>query len=221
MSGAVDQGLDLNPTTDIERTDPLRRVDLVTRDGEKVHAELVDIGPYLADRLSSVRMQGNVLLAGDLRDFGDRLDRADLVVRVHDADQKCVLGDRLADVVGIDKAAPVDWNVGHVRAKSLEKPAWCQDRGMLDLRRDNVRRSIAARKEQALEREIVGLAATTGEDDLIGGAAEECRNLAARDLQGGLRWHACPMATRRIAVASSRNGRMTAATAGSIGVLAL
>ena len=37
-----------------------------------------------------------------------------------------------------------------------------------------------ARKEQALEREIVGLAAAAGEDDLIGVATEELRDLAAR-----------------------------------------
>jgi hypothetical protein len=95
----------------------------VAYDGEQVHAELVDSGRYLADRLRGIRMQRNAVRAGDLRDFGDRLDRADLVVRVHDADQKRVLGDRLADVVGIDKAAPIDGNVGHGRAKSLEKPA--------------------------------------------------------------------------------------------------
>ena len=37
--------------------------------------------------------------------------------------------------------------------------------------------SIAARKEQAFEREIVGFAAAAREDDLIGGTTEECRDL--------------------------------------------
>ena len=36
------------------------------------------------------------------RDFGDRLNRTDLVVGVQDADEERVPGDRLADVVGVD-----------------------------------------------------------------------------------------------------------------------
>src|SRR5579875_2962623 len=144
VSGAVDQGLDRNPATDVEGAYALRRVDLVAGDREQIDAELLDFGRYLADGLRRVRMQRNPVRAGDFGDFSDRLDRADLVVRVHDADQERVLGDRLADVIGVDKAAPVDGNVGHGRTKSLKKPAWRYDRGMLDLRGDDVRRSIAA-----------------------------------------------------------------------------
>lgn len=97
MSGAVDERLDLDPPANVERADALGGIDLVARDGEKIDPELIiDLRRDLADGLGGVGVQEHAALAGDLRDLGDRLDRADLVVRVHDADQTGVAGAALS-----------------------------------------------------------------------------------------------------------------------------
>jgi hypothetical protein len=72
------------------------------------------------------------MLMSDRRDLSDRLDGADLIVRVHNADQKCVR-DRLADVVGIDEAGPVDPHIGDLGTQALQKAAGLECGRMLDL----------------------------------------------------------------------------------------
>ena len=92
---------------------------------------------------------------------------------------------------------------------------------MLDAGRDDVIALVAPGKEDALERKIVGLAAAAGEDNLIAVAAEQGGDLPARGLKGGLRRRRRPMPARRIAEMIFQKRRIAAATAGSIGVLAL
>ena len=75
------------------------------------------------------------MLAGNLRRLRDRLDRADLVVGVHDADEDRIGPDRLADVVGIDEPEAIDRHERDRRAEPLEEAARLEDRGMFDPRR--------------------------------------------------------------------------------------
>src|SRR5439155_26121410 len=87
MAGAVNQWLQLDTASDIERANTFRGVELVASDREQIDAELVDLGRDLSNRLRCVRMKADPMLPRDRADFLDRLDRADLVVGVHDADQ--------------------------------------------------------------------------------------------------------------------------------------
>src|SRR5579863_10473597 len=173
VSGTMDQGLDGNPAANIERADFLRGVDLMAGDGKQIDTELIYIRRNLPDGLRRVRMQKDAMRVGDCCDFGDRLNGADLVVGVHDADQKRVASDRLADVVGVNQTAAVYGDIGYRRAQPLKEPAWLEDRGMLDLRCDDVRRTIAAPEEETLEGKIVRLAPAAGKNDLRRGAAKE------------------------------------------------
>jgi hypothetical protein len=98
VSGAVDERLDPRPAADEHGADPLRRVELVPRHREEIHAELADAGRDLPDALRGVGVQWHPRRARDRRDVRDGLDRADLVVRVHDADEDRPRRDRLPDV---------------------------------------------------------------------------------------------------------------------------
>jgi len=102
VASAVDQGLERNAAPDIKRADPFRRVELVARDREQIGTEFVHLCRYLADGLRRVCMQRNPMLA---RDVGNGFGGADLVVRVHDADETRILCDRFANGVGIDEAS--------------------------------------------------------------------------------------------------------------------
>ena len=130
----------------------------------------------------------------------DRLDRTDLVVGVHDADEDRARRDRPAKVVGVNPARTVNGQIGHPRAQAFEKPARFDDRWMLDLRGDDVIALVAKRKEHALEGKVICLATAARENDLVVVATEQSRHLAARRLKRGFRRGRGPMPARRIAV---------------------
>jgi len=117
---------------------PFGRVELVARDREEIDAELVDLRRDLADRLGGVGVEQDAALAGDGAHGLNRLDRPDLVVRVHDAHEDRSRCDRPAHVIGVDATGPIYVEVGDARTKALEKAGRLEDRGMLDRGRDDV-----------------------------------------------------------------------------------
>src|SRR5262245_35810708 len=89
-------------------------------------------------------------------------------------------------------------HVGRNLADGLRRIGVKQD-AMLDPRRDNVITLLAKLEEHALEREVVGLAAATGKDNLVNVAAKQGRNVAARRLKRGFCSNRSPMSARGIA----------------------
>jgi hypothetical protein len=87
---------------------------------------------------------------------------------VHDAHEDRSRCDRPAHVIGVDATGPIYLEVGDTRTKALEKAGRLEDRGMLDRGRDDVVAAITQREKDAAEGEVVGLAATAREDDLVG-----------------------------------------------------
>ena len=149
--------------------------------GKQIDPELVDSSRYLTDRLCGIGVERYAVLSRDACALFDRLNRTGLVVRVHHANENGVTGDDATDIIGIDEAGVVDRQVGDTRSLPLQKLAWDQDRGVLNLCRDDVCGSIAPCKERPLEGEVVCFAATTGEDDFLGAARQEaCHAFAAR-----------------------------------------
>ena len=69
-------------------------------------------------------MKKNAMLAGDARTLLNRLDGADFVVGMHDADEDRARRDRLAQVLGIDAPESVHRQVGYPCAQALKKPTW-------------------------------------------------------------------------------------------------
>ena len=93
---------------DPQRAGALRAVELVGRQREQIDAERPHVDRNLADRLHGVGVHQRAALVGDGGDLGDRLNGADLVVRVHHRDERGVVGHRLADPVGRDDAPLID-----------------------------------------------------------------------------------------------------------------
>ena len=181
------------PPAQVQRANALGRVKLVSGDRQQVDAEPVHVGGNLAGRLRRVGVEEHAVLAGDARALFDRLDRANLVVGVHDADEDRARRDGLSEVVGIDAAAAVHGQIRCAGAQACEKPARCDDGRVLDLRGDDVVPLVAPREVHAFEREVVGLASAAREDHFVGRATEESRNLAAGVLQRRFGRSARPM----------------------------
>jgi hypothetical protein len=59
----VDQRFELNAVSNVERTNTFRRIELMSGNGQEVDTELVHPRRNLADRLGSVGMEGDAMLA--------------------------------------------------------------------------------------------------------------------------------------------------------------
>ena len=108
MAGAVEKAGRLDAGAHVERAHALGRVELVAGEAQEVDAQLAHVHPDLAGRLRRVRVHQDPALVGEARDLGDRLDRSDLVVRVHDADEDRLRGEGRRDVGRVDPALLVD-----------------------------------------------------------------------------------------------------------------
>jgi len=105
--------------TDIERADPFRAVHLVRRQREQVRSEFVNVDGNPADCLGRVSMEKNPSLLRHAADLFDRLDRADLVIGLHDRDKNRFFRNRLAQPLEINQAIRVHRKIGHAIAMLL------------------------------------------------------------------------------------------------------
>ena len=107
---------------------------------EQVDAERIDVEVEQAGGLHGVRVEDGVrvLRLDDARGLGDRLDRADLVVHVHDADEGGLVRDRRLQLREVDEALAVDAEVGDAEALLLEPLGRVEDGVVLDGGRDDV-----------------------------------------------------------------------------------
>ena len=109
--GAVHEFLYLDTAPDVQYADALRSVELVSCDGQKVHAKVVYIDRNLADRLSAVGVHNRAVPMGDVGNLPNRLDCADLVVGVHDRNHDGPISDCVLHLLRINESVAVYWKV--------------------------------------------------------------------------------------------------------------
>ncbi len=199
VPGTVHEGLEPRTAPDVEGADSLGRVELVPRDREEVHTEVVNPRRDLPGALRGVGVHEHAGRAGDGSDLLDGLDRPDLVVGVHDADEDGARGDGAADGLGIDSSLAVHADDRDLRAQPLKELQRLQDGRMLDGAGDEVVAAITVGEEDSLQRMVVRLGAAAREDDLVRCGAEQLGDLTTRPLHRRLRRRARPVAVRRIA----------------------
>src|SRR5262249_41927705 len=160
---------------------------------KEIDAKSPYIRGNLADGLGCVCVKQNAMLMSNAGAIFNWLNRPNLVVGVHDADENRAWCNRLVKVAWINAAGAVDGQIGHPRAQAFEKPARFDDRRVLDPSGDDVIALLAQGEEYALEGKIVCLATAARENYFNVVAAEQCCDLAARDLQARLCLDRSPM----------------------------
>ena len=131
MPAAVHLSGDLHAralAANIQRAHALRPVHLVAAERHQVDVVLDHVDRNLADGLRRVGVQQHALRLRDLADLGDRLQHADFVVGVHDADQDRLVGDGRLQLVEIDQAVGLHRQIGHAHAVLFEPLAGVEDR---------------------------------------------------------------------------------------------
>ncbi len=118
---------------DEERADALGALELVGRDREQVDVQGGHVDRQVRGGLDGVDVEEDAPVAVDpVGDLGDRLDRADLVVGEHHADQDRPVVDRRLELVGVDPAVAIDRQLDRLEAELLEVAQGVADGVVLD-----------------------------------------------------------------------------------------
>jgi hypothetical protein len=169
LAATVQQGGELNRRLghpNEEGPDPFGTVQLVRREGKEIYMQLVHSERNLPESLGRIGMEQHPPILTDLPDFGERLNRADFVMRSDHADENGPVGDRLRYLDRIDHSGPIHWKIGDVKALLRETATGIEHGAMLNGRGDNMVSPVLGSPGHPFERQIIGLACPRGENDL-------------------------------------------------------
>ena len=181
LAGADQHGGQLQAAPLVERANALRGIELVPGDRQQVDAERVDLHHDLAERLSNVGMDERAMPFRGARDFRDRLQRADLVLRMDDADERGGVVDRRRDRLGGDATVWPWRHPADLVPFALQQGAARLRRRMLDCRGDE-RAPLRIAPSGAADRDVARLGAAAGEGDFVSARADQRGDLCARVL---------------------------------------
>src|SRR5438067_1943998 len=119
MPGTVDQRLQRAAGAHVQRPDALGGIELMTSNGQKIDAKLVDERGDFADGLCRVRMRQHAMRTSDTADLGNGLERTYLIVGVHNTNQEGLGRDGFADIIRVDHARTVYREIRHPQALLL------------------------------------------------------------------------------------------------------
>ena len=176
-------------------------MELVAAQGKHVDVLRLDVDRHVAHGLHGVGVEEHAVFLADRADLRNRLNRADLVVCIHDRDERGLLGDRGLELLGHDDAVLMHVEIGDREALLFKRRAGVQHGVVLELARDDV--CLAFRFQfvgGALYGPVVALAAARGEIDLARVGAEAAGYLFARFLKRLFRSVADRVKARWVAV---------------------
>jgi hypothetical protein len=161
-----ERGVYARAAPDPEHADALRAAELVGRQRKEVGLERPDVNGNLPDRLYGVGVDQDTAPAGDRGDAGDRLDRPDLVIGVHDGHECGIRADGDFHVDGRHDTRFIDGDERRPPAPAAERLQRVQHRFVFDRRGHEM--SPAGRFEglgRAADGQVVGLGASAREHD--------------------------------------------------------
>ena len=176
LSAAEGERLDRDAAAQVKRADPRRSVELVAGQAEKVDALHGDVDRLGRQGLRGVGVKQRAPGLAQRRDLRHRRDRADLVVRRHDRDQRRLPREQRGEHVGIDPPRTVDRHGLDGTAAPAQLGRGLQHAGMLDRRYDDA----PGPATDAEQRQVVRLGRPRREDDFGGPGADQGSDGAAR-----------------------------------------
>ena len=148
---------------------------LVPGDAQQIAADGLHIDRHLAHRLDGIGVEVDVGLLRDGTDLCHRLQRSDLIVGHHDADQPGIWPHGAPDILRLDHARAIYRQKGDLDAAVAH--AFCRMKHGVML--DGAGDQVISRLQHAGERQIVALRAAAGEHNLRRPAAQQGRHLFA------------------------------------------
>ena len=159
----------------VEDTDAFRAVEFVRGNSDEVRAGRLRIARQILERLHRVGMEERECAHAargphQVRDLPNRLDRADLVIRMHHGNQNRPGTERGLERPHVEHALSRDGHGAHRDAVPLEIAAGFEHRFVLDRGNDKFRRALRKKLAEPLhdapQHHVVRLRRRAGEDDL-------------------------------------------------------
>src|SRR5262249_55023242 len=129
---AVEQLLNASASANVQGADALGAIYFVCGERKEIDAKHIYIDRDFAGGLYCVCVEANISFSGDSPDFSERLNRAELVVGVHDADQNGLRANCGANGGRIHKTTAVHRKIGNGDALLFESLTGVENRFVFD-----------------------------------------------------------------------------------------
>ncbi len=198
------------PFAHVQSADALRPVEFVPAERHQIHAERLHIDWQVRGGLDGVGVKQDAVPVTDFGDFADGVDCANLVVGVHDRDQRRFVAKGLFHGGGRDHAGFI-----HVQPFDLETELFFQllrgfaDGGMLGARSQNPGGAgfFALGQRHAAQGQVVGFRAAGGENHLVRAAIQNPGDGFAGGIQRGFGLLPIAVDGGRVAEGSAKVGQ--------------
>ena len=162
----MDEGFDRSAGGEEHRPDTLRCAELMTGDAECIDAEPAHVEAQRSGSLHRIGVHRRTDRVGSPRNRRDGLHGADLVIGIHDADERAVRSQRSGENVEPDQPIAIHCEASDLESvEPLEIVTALKHGWMLDSGRDDVATARMGERD-AGDREIRSLRAAGGEHDL-------------------------------------------------------
>ena len=138
LCSAMNERTDFYTLTDVEETDSLRTVQLMSAGAEHIDVALIYIDRHLAISLHCIGVEQNAVFLCDLTDLFDRLNGSDLIVCKHNRDQDRIRTDCFLQFIKLYDTIFIYIKVSDLIAALLQIFTGMQNCMMLDLCGDDV-----------------------------------------------------------------------------------
>ena len=190
---------DRHTSADVQRPDPRRSPELVSRDRQQVDAECRRVDRQVADGLAGVRVEQHARLLAHPGALRDRLDRSHLVIRVvHGREERARAPDLRGERVEVDRPVAVHLDEHGLEPVGLERVEHATHGGVFDRRGDDPGAELADRSDAAPDRERHRFGAPAREDDLVGLGSERAGDRRARVVEQTFRRQPVPVNAQRV-----------------------
>ena len=158
---ALDKRCQRKTATRIQHANALRAMKLMGRQAEHVNVLLFDVDVKMPRRLHGIGMERHIRLAAHRADFGNGLNRANLVVRIHDSHQARIGANRRLNLLRRNQAVFMHVQIRNLNALLLKLLERMQNGMMLKRGRNDVLLVLTSANFHCRKnRLIIGLAAT-------------------------------------------------------------
>ncbi len=163
----------LGPPPNVERADSLGSMKFVSRKGEQIYAESLDVDANLAAALHRVAVEIGSDIVSTFRKLVDRLDHSRLVVRHHDRDEQRVGPQVRSKGRRSEPTVFIHVEEADLEAALLKMLHGVQHRGVLDHGGYEVTPVFIGRCNDPQDGEIVRLRPASREDDVSSSCRQE------------------------------------------------
>ena len=148
-----------------QRTDTFGAVGFVRREGHQINFQRFQIDRHLARGLCGINVEKHATRTGQLTERSNIVNRADLIIDVHDRHQNGVFTQRSFNQRRRNQTVFARLKISHLKAFTLKLAHGVEHRFVLDLRGNQVLAFTLVEVGNAFDRQVVGLGGTRGPDN--------------------------------------------------------